>query len=583
MDDDEWEKTGSSGKGKSGYSLSGLWSSYGWSGYGRNYSGISNLSQEQLQQVGFAHKMTQRFVDSFAGASRYKVTFSGASAPAKTDPNEKTIYLSARPVLDKDLTAEESGEILTGLAVHEILHSRYGEGTRRAVTKTWPKDNPENERAHLLANYLDDVRIERAFVEEYPGYDTIFDPVRAYVAKVETAEAPDKKYHPKIEDQLDCASLAIRYPEFTVWDTPEVKAEGEWWADWAKRWANADSPEAHVKAVTEGLAHLTTPPPAPQGEGEGEGEGEPEEDSAHKGGCYSLAKTDTEKSLSNLGDIVQDLEGLAFGKKDNRRYDQGMGRVTFRWPQKIRVPHINPRASAIIKATLMRSRTGTTEIERRQKMGRLDNRVIHEIAWKSSRLFTRSISPSPGRYLVWVLIDQSGSMSGAATDQTIGVAEAVAAATRDLTDLRMDIFSWSTGDPFGKGSVLAGWYIARVWTSGQPVGYIATMRDVHGSGGTPDSAVLGWSVNHIRDYVKNGEQPIILMLSDGQGDEWGMRTAVDDGLKRGVRVISVAIGGLDADSQERIYGKGNFIPWRGSIVATAKPLANLLGKLVGAS
>lgn len=128
-------------------------------------------------------------------------------------------------------------------------------------------------------------------------------------------------------------------------------------------------------------------------------------------------------------------------------------------------------------------------------------------------------------------------------------------------------------------------------------------------GGTPDMSVLSWAAREIRKQCRPDETPVILMASDGQGGlaseammrdpeihetwrasgvseeqirEYASQSGKDrvaEARKSGVKVLSVAIGSLDPASQDRIYGKGNHLIWKGSIKAMAKPLGDLLAKV----
>jgi len=48
----------------------------------------------------------------------------------------------------------------------------------------------------------------------------------------------------------------------------------------------------------------------------------------------------------------------------------------------------------------------------------------------------------------------------------------------------------------------------------------------------------------------------------------------------GVIVRSVALGYIYSDDQERIYGRNNYIPWAGTMLRTARPLARLVARIV---
>ena len=76
---------------------------------------------------------------------------------------------------------------------------------------------------------------------------------------------------------------------------------------------------------------------------------------------------------------------------------------------------------------------------------------------------------------------------------------------------------------------------------------------------------------------EDDQQPVLIIASDGAGS---LRPAVVDEARRsGVRVVSVAIGNISPTIQERNYGPKGYIPWAGSIGATAKPLGELIARI----
>ncbi len=70
------------------------------------------------------------------------------------------------------------------------------------------------------------------------------------------------------------------------------------------------------------------------------------------------------------------------------------------------------------------------------------------------------------------------------------------------------------------------------------------------------------------------------MISDGEG--YGdMNAEVTAARAAGIIVRSVSFGdGMSPEAQTDRFGRGNFIPWAGSIMATARPLAAMVAKIV---
>jgi Mg-chelatase subunit ChlD len=240
---------------------------------------------------------------------------------------------------------------------------------------------------------------------------------------------------------------------------------------------------------------------------------------------------------------------------------------------------VSGSATSAIRAAFMRSRTGSTGKDEGQKRGRLDSGSLHRVAFNDPRLFHRRHAPDPGRYLIWMLVDQSGSMSGRPTDEVIGTSKAIASAIRHMPSLRSEVFGWTSAQARGMSrGANAGVY--SVWKSGENIDTIDDLRRIN-QGGTPDLEALAWAGQAIRRQVLPNEKPVIIMMSDGYG--YGaqyMGEQVEKLRKAGVEVLGVAIGNIARSTMEQTYGPKKVVHWEGSITATAGPLARMLGKMV---
>jgi hypothetical protein len=220
--------------------IGGLWSRYGY----------GSSAMDQRMAVVTAHEMVQTFIDTFRTTERdYRVTFDPRVGTAGTDLNGFRVVVTPAPVYDKSITPEEAGIILTGMAVHEVSHVRYGRSTAAAVTRTFGK----KPLAQVISNLLDDVRIERRFADEYPGYRDVFLPMLDYVAQA--AIKVNGPPVPRTDDPVNLAISAVRYARWAVW-TPEASVERDWWQAWADRWSREDAPRRHVAGVREALRHI---------------------------------------------------------------------------------------------------------------------------------------------------------------------------------------------------------------------------------------------------------------------------------------------------------------------------------------
>ena len=664
--------------------IGGLWGQYGYADKGRI---------DHAMAVVTAHEMVQTFVDTFTlGDTRYRVTFDPKVSTAGTDLAGHAVLITPSPIYDTSLTPQQAGILLTAMAVHEVSHVRYGRSTAAAVRRAFGN----KPAANIISNLLDDVRIERRFSADYPGYRDVFYPMLKYVA-----ETGAKKYgpsKPKLSDPINVAIAAVRYNEWAIW-TATTAPERDWWRAWAERWAKEDAPRRHVEGVREALRRIAAYPRVEKtkqpsgGTGQGDGSGssesfgqegvkvhrsdvEPDEDDEENAlgadrddeeservdneshvDPYADFNTDkaedassesdgepmglddykdeetlagadpsamSDEDLSNIdvpeptagkgslpvcaADGVEDSareNGAKFGDHVRKQAERDVRAAEFvedahtdaTWGRsKIGVcrsikglklrersrydedPEVSGAAAAVIRNALLRSRTGHTGLETHQSRGRLDNKSLYRIASQDPRLFHRRIAPDPGRYLLWIMVDVSGSMSGRPVSEAASVARALADASSGTPSIRMAVWGWS--DPFLREQQrIASAGVAKVWESGQPTSEVFKITRLS-MGGTPDVMVLSWAWRAILKECRSDEKPMIVMCSDGQGYR-GMDGVVADARKHGVEVRSVSFGwGVNEDYQEKIYGRGKFIPWEGSILATARPLATMIGKLV---
>ena len=626
--------------------LRGMWSNYGFRA-GTNHT----------EDTVVAHGMVQTFVNAFARDGHYVVSFDANVSTAGTDMDAKHVAITPSPIADPTLSAEEAGEILTGLAVHEICHPRYGRQTYQAVQRAFPY----NGVADRLSNLLDDIRIERRFVADYPGYAGVFTPTLEYVGQAGVKRNGGKLLNQTLSNPINLAIAATRYPTFSAW-TAETAVEANWWINWANTWSREDAPKRHVEAIREALAHIaalkaSTPKAASSQQREGAAQGgtksgsndstpqvgtdaeteasddtQADAEATQTGAGSQADATDEEpqtvapeaqaqadamsddelneatRSTAREGDAesdplptcsgasavdqaadangaprrdVNDLKRDAQAIVESARNIEGDGHGnSVDVAQSLKgLTHSYTRlgpsemASRYIRNAILRSRTGNTAVTPFQKRGRLDQGGLNRIAFGDTRLFENRKAPAPGKYNVWVLVDASGSMDYE-LPYAAQVAHAMATATVGTPTVRMSVMAWSNA--FRPSTAYAG--VAKVWETGQDANQIFRMAGLT-TGGTPDATIMGWAGKAIRRATRQDETPVIIFVSDGAGDS-NMNDRVAEARRAGVKVYSVSFGsGMRAKDQEARFGRGNFVPWAGSIIATAKPLADLFVKI----
>lgn len=277
--------------------------------------------------------------------------------------------------------------------------------------------------------------------------------------------------------------------------------------------------------------------------------------------------------------VLRQEEGMVktdFGRVAVYRSTRGL--KGDRWSRYNPEPDVSSAAAGAIRNAILRSRTGRGGVTRHQPRGRLDSKGIHRIAEKDFRLFKRYEEPEPGKYLVWVMVDVSASMAGEPIRDAASVARALADASAGTPTVRIAVWAWS--NPFlpeqERGGAVAG--VAKVWETGQPtvnVNQLVRMK----MGGTPDAAVLDWAYHQIQKETRSDERPVVILASDGWG-HYRLKEVIDKAVKHGVAVKNVALGrAMHEQDQIDRFGRGNYVPWMGSIEATARPLATMVARM----
>lgn len=596
--------------------IGGLWSRYGASG-----------TTDRSERVIAAQKLVQGFVDTFAtGDLRYIVTFDESIRTAGTDFGARKVVISHKPLFDPTLSADEANTILTAMGCHEASHVRYGRATAAAAKPLIAQDR----RAATLSNVLDDYRIERRFVADYPGFQGVFEPATAYVARTTLGGAT--RISATELAPIDMVISAVLYTKYVDW-TPETAAERDWWLDWAARWSKTDRGSDHVKGVREGLDRLNRLESEQSGQPDGSGGQQPEQpeqpeqdEQSGSGGQPSAESTENGAAENGATGGAPDggrgasqeatfpvepifpvcaadgIEAAADAHGASTMSDQDAQILVTASRSLVYEPITKRRgeiyyspagivrgrarvetsrsATAAIRAAFARSRTGHFATERGMRSGRLDNRSLPRIASTDTRLFAKRTAPSEGRYLVWLMVDCSGSMAGLRVADAATVALTLASAVRFLPNVTLDVWGWRSEIR----QIAASFAAVRVYHSGETLENIGLLQRL-ARGGTPDAEALAWAAGAISKAAGRDVTPVIIMTSDGVGTlQYDVRrtrgTFVSDlSRKYGVKIVSVAFGELDSAFQRETYGERGYIDWRGSITATAKPLGELVARI----
>lgn len=667
-------------------SADAIWKRYGYTGtfsdpsYSRLAKGLG-LDYATSKKIEAAQRLVQGFVDTFALDNPLTARFSDADVAARGDDGAKDVIVSHRPLLDRTLAEHDAHSIMTAQAANAAARARFGgveSRVRSEEVRAATAGTPEARIAEDLATILDGHRIDTAFRRDYPGYEDVYAPAQAYIARglLKGRETFD------LEDfaGASIANAALNFDQWTDWTGRET--EHEWWKGWADHYAHG-SVDQFVDGVLEGIAHIHEElPPKPDQPKSGDEPGNPSGEKGDEGGQGGKQDGDDEGKQEGKqdGDQPDDDEGEDKPESGGENPDDGEqktdgqgqgdgsdeGGQTEVQPKSIDLPtqlgkgvsltgmangqskdisesdaerlaeaasalvigrdakevgevywsaasfvreaghymeriKVQPESAAngYVRRAFTRSRTAHFATERGHKNGRIDNRSLPRIASDDYRLFSKRTAPSETRYRVWLLVDNSGSMGGKPVIEAVNLAASVALAVRHVPNVALDVWAWTSSLRISGSSFSA----VRVYANGDPITKIGD-TGVLSQGGTPDNAVLSWAAREIVKQCRPDEVPVIIMASDGSGGlaseaycrdpdvtkgwapdqvaryrEQAGPDRVALARKAGIKVLSVAIGDLNVKSQDLIYGKGNHLPWQGSIKAMAKPLGDLLARV----
>ncbi len=594
----------------------------------------SRVRSTVMNDIAEAHRMVETFINAFS-RDQYALNFErthGNKVVAYTDIANKKIYVSPAPLLDTTLTRADMADVLSGMACHEISHTRYGIKTFEECVKEYPNDAPGWQNAHRLGNLLDDIRIERRFSEEYPGFANIFDTTMEWVARKQGTATPIS--------QLDIAVRASRYDNSTDW-TPELEVHRAWWKAWAEHWTRTDSVNEHIVGIREGMDYLKhalpnpPSPPKPQGEAmpqpQDASDGKPDEGDSEQGDDSTVGsgedkdsegadKADSGSSEGDSNGSNGDAGGgsdVGTGDEEDEATDAGDADVDPNYPQDASEQCNSKIASGLPLKQLNNIHDIQIHIDFLRSAHKLADGSHISVTRRGER--SPSVKPLNGALVASVRNALERSRTGIANPEKYyrsGKLDTnrlhhIAYGRTDLftrtnapspgryrvwllvdssgsmqgerteitTDLAQAIAQAMSGMQTISASVF-GWStdrIEHVWSKGMPINLI----NFEPEGGTPDADVIEWATGRIRHECVGSEQPVIFMLSDGSG-QGRMPDRVAEARKSGIAVYGISVG-AEKEWLEKTYGQGNYIYCGDGvedIPKIAAPLGRLIGKMV---
>jgi hypothetical protein len=241
-------------------------------GMGReNVSWPSDAEQQGLLAIEVLDAV-QTIADVLVDDKEYRVRFA-PDGTAHTDFEGRQIVVTAKPLTQGGRPFADIVDIITGFAVHEIGHARADDDLSRRVYEEWPgKVTPGR-----LANILQDVRLEQAIVDRFPGLAGVFDPAFEWVVGQDPAAYAKVMTWPDgIAERLNFVGCVVRYRPWTDFaNDPITQDEVLWWEDWGAVTGSATDDEL-FQLVRDGIARLREGatiapklPPGPEPEGPG--------------------------------------------------------------------------------------------------------------------------------------------------------------------------------------------------------------------------------------------------------------------------------------------------------------------------
>lgn len=537
-------------------------------------------------------------------------------AESYTDFKRGRIVVNPKPVTDGKLEDGHAIDVTTGFALHEAGHSQYSREPYDNLTK--PTELAPMQVAGILLNIVEDVRIEAAIVDDYPGFAGYFQRALDWVWG-ETKKGAPKTYGPDLKSKVNACITICRWPKQAaeVLKDASFAAEIPWWTNWRD-----DYLEGRVGAretIERGLDHLREPTEQEKKDGK-------DENSSEAGQQMDQMAKDEEAMKKAMGDlkafideaIRKGLAELAEGRvcaahdaqknlpetaarkvqelvESEVRHDRPTVKAPDETGQReVRITHppedgeskrsyIGKPAAIVqrLKAALVFRQELPRWNERLMKEGDIDDDELWRFGAKDYRVFHEEHIVQRPKVQLGMLVDMSGSMSyGSKLPTAQELAQLLLTAARDMDGVH-PVIHGHTGD---RG--VAGADVFRIWEEGEPITRLGLIQSLY-HGNNYDGFAIEYCV---KDLLKRGmpdEQRVLLVLSDGYpaGDGYGgmdaelhVRRVVDWADKQGVSVIQIAIDeAMRPDDQARMFK--HWVQFR-DMQSLPKQLTKLLERII---
>jgi len=582
----DWEETKPKGKW-----LSSWWAKDVYKGFSTNNDQVNKLAL-----VMQAVRTTIRVVDDTVPPLS---VLWATNEMSYTDFKAHKIAINPAPVSDKAIEDGEAVDITTGFALHEASHSQYSRQPYQTILD--PEPLRPLKVAGMLLNFVEDIRIEAATTDKFPGFAGYFVKSLDWAWNKSKDHVP-AVWGPTLSDKMNAILSIIRFPEGpSLLKDPSFADEIPWWTDWrddylAERVNARDTIQRGLDRLREDPETSTEMDEMTEAEKEMEALGEAIKELLDRLTAEGLkgmkvkgsdAGVETKDMLGDDDmDTIETLltEGLTEEKVFIKTQD-GRGNA----PLFVRHPQETPQSRdryigkpkpilARLKAALVFRQELPRYTTRLLKSGNLDEEELWR--WKDGdyRVFNEEVIAARPQTQLSLLVDLSGSMMGSKLEVAQELAQLFIWALRDMDGVETRVFG-HTGDT---GAISID--IFKLWEPGESItrlGLIATLPHVQNY----DGHAIAWCAKEILDRGITDEQRIIFVLSDGYpaaagyGGEQGqqhVRQVVNWAESHGVHVIQIAIDpSIDPERQARMFKE--FIQYT-SLEDVPRQLTRMLAK-----
>lgn len=556
-----------------------------WTG---GLSGHMSGSSDQITRLALAISAVQTVVRVVHDNDPPVMVRWAVNGQSYTDFSKSEVHINPKPVSQAKLKDGDAVDVVTGFGLHESSHCLYTRPVWKAILEP-TKLSPVVISA-LLANVLEDVRIEQRTVDVFPGFSYYFDKASNWLWS-DTRARFRLEYGPELNTKINFVIAATKWPGEIESDVrepgrSELAKEFDWWRAWLAEYPSDPTVDDLRVQVQKGLDHLRLPTESePSGGGSKAGEdmdkitkGEKEAENweealkkwleehkdeilefcSHPDADDGIDYTEEAEVERLVDEELREVEcpvPMKNGRTEAKIYVTKPRETDFSRMKYIGSP--GPMLARIRAALKFRQELPRYSV-RLEKEGLLDEEELWRFAAGDYRLFEEHVIASHPQTQMTLLVDCSGSMNTRSKlPRAQELAQLFVWALRDMENVTTKVFGHS-------GNVVHGndCQIYRFWEPGDPMSRLGLISAVPHMNNY-DSFAIGWCAKEITERGQPNEQRLLFVLSDGlpQANGYGGRSAMDHvaevvawGKKNGVRIIQIAIDdALDPHSQSYMF------------------------------